>query len=159
MMMHFYMRTNRGTERGGSPAPQPPKQGWHGLNPAGWLRPAPGRVAMRLAHPHSHLCTFACLTSSKRPIFPSIHPSLLLCLSPAFADVCLASHSALVHVPSCYQKCSCMNILWWASLSLFYLNAVNFWWWWHVSLLVSKVRASWVWPQSGPGQAFFPWRK
>ena len=139
------------------------------MNPAGWLRPAPGRVAMWLAHPHSHLCTFACLTSSKRPDPPSIHPSLLLCLSPAFADVYttsdsslhhLPSHSILVHVPVTLSKVllyehlvmgKSVSILFERCQLLMMVACLPSW--------ISKVRASWVWPQSGPGQTFFPWRK
>lgn len=145
MMMHFYLRTNRGTERGtilpgAMQLPSRDAKVWTQqagsdqrliTPPCGWLVP-------------TSIYVFAFLTFSKWPGLPSEHPSLLLCLSPA---LCRLLHCLWLLTspspptipfwflsPSCYQKRSCMNILWWVSLSPSYLNSVNFWWWWHVPL-------------------------
>lgn len=168
----FLHENKRRHIKGGDPARDhtTTKQGCHGLNPAGWLRPAPGRAATRLAHPHSHLCTFACLTSSKQPDPPSIHPSATslslastlqtstLSVTPRFAIS--PYHSILVHVPIMLSKVllyeqlvmsKSVSILFELCQLLMMVACPPSW--------ISKVRASWVWPQSGPGQTFFPWRK
>ena len=140
------------------------------MNAAGCLRPAPGCAAMRLAHPHLHLCTFACLTSSKRPDPPSVYPlatslsltstlqTSTLSVTPHFTI--FPYHSILVHVPITLSKVllyehpmmgKSVSILFELCRLLMMVACPPSW--------ISKVRASWVWPQSGPGQTFFPWRK
>ena len=146
MMMHFYMRTNRGTERGEvlPGATQPPSRGdtvWTQqagsdqrlvASPCGWLIPTRIYVLLLVSPPVNN------------PTLLPYTPRLLLCLSPGLCRLLhylwlLASPSPPTipfwfMSPSCYQKCSCMNILWWASLSPSYLNSANFWWRWHVPL-------------------------
>ena len=146
MMMHFYMRTNGGTERGEilPGATQPPSRGaavWTqqaGSNqrlvvpPRGWLIPTRIYVLLLVSPPVNN------------PTLLPYTPRLLLCLSPALCRLlhylwllALPSPPTIPFwfmSPSCYQKCSCMNNLWWASLSPSYLNSANFWWWWHVPL-------------------------
>ena len=145
MMMHFYMRTNRGTERGEilPGATQPPSRGdtvWTQqagsdqrlvASPCGWLIPTRIYVCLLVSPPVNGptllLYTPRYFSVSRQHLQTSTLPvTPRFTISPPIPFWFMS--------PSRYQKCSCMNILWWASLSPFYLNAVNFWWWWHVSL-------------------------
>lgn len=146
MMMHFYMRTNRGTERGkilpgATQLPSRDAKVWTQqagsdqrliTPPCGWLIPTSVYVCLLFS------------ASVNDPTFLPNTPWLLLCLSPA---LCRLLHCLWLLTspspptipfwflsPSRSQKCSCMNTLWWASLSPSYLNSVNFWWRWHVPL-------------------------
>lgn len=170
MMMLFYTRTNRGTERGkilprATQLPSRDAKLWTQqagsdqrliTPPCGWLIPTSIYVCL-LFSPSVNDPTFLpntpCYFSVSRQHFADFYT---VCDSSLHH---LPHHSILVSVPITLSKVFlCEHLVMGKSVSIVFelcqllmtVACPPSW--------ISKVRASWVWPQGGPGQTFFPWR-